>query len=105
MSDVNNAIKPQPFCYPCRYRIIRKAKFKEVDNWRLLEIMVMLILIKEMFNSKDFMIKYRNDVHSISKVGCLGCALPKKRDELIEIAKKDRTLGELSKLVDNARNL
>lgn len=100
MSDEKITIKPKPLCYPCRYKLMHKAKFKQTDPWMALEIMATMVLVQNALVDKKYLIKYGNDVEGINRIECLSCFLPDMMKKIIEAAKgkdleKVKALGEL----------
>lgn len=94
-------IKPNPLCYPCRYSLIRGAKFKESDPWMALEIGTLLTLINITLKKKKFHIAYAGDVENIERIKCLGCYLPDDLKEIIKIAKETRSIESVKSFGEN----
>lgn len=100
----NVTIKPKTMCERCRSNLIHKSKFKMNDSWMSLEMMCTLLLVTKALNENKYHIKYGNDPEGINKIQCLGCFLPDKLNDVIKIAKEDKTLGKLKEEVEKARN-
>jgi len=98
-------IKPKTMCYPCRYKLVHKSKFKKTDPWMSLEMMCTLMLVTRALRDNKFLIKYGNDVEGINNIQCLGCFLPKVMDEVITMAKEDKTLTKLKAEIDKAQDV
>lgn len=98
MTETTQTIRPAPFCERCRSTLIHKSKFKKTDPWRSLEITSMMVLIHNVMNEKNYLIKYGNEIHGISMIKCLGCFMPEMMKKIIEIA-KEKNLEKLKILI------
>lgn len=88
-------IAPKPLCKKCRVKIVHGSKFKESDPWMALEIASTLALVRKTLDSKNYLIKYGNDVTGINRIECLGCFSPDVVELIIETAKVDKDVSKI----------
>lgn len=101
-------IKPAQMCYPHRYELVHKAKFKEHDPWMALEISATLALTQAALAENKYHIKYGSDPEMIGNVGCLACFCPNVFKKIVATAKEHKRgdfIAEIKKIGDGFQTL
>lgn len=93
-------VKPKPLCYPCRYKLIQGAGYKQTDPWMTLEIVATLTLVNCALKDNRFLIKYGNDVYGVNRIQCLGCFMPQTLNKIRQVAKETRDMEKIKAIGD-----
>lgn len=87
-----------PLCQRHAAEIVRRAKYSQSDKWRVLIVMAQIALFQGATATPSVQKRIEGNVERIEELGCLGCRLPNKWEQVVQAAKVSlpavKALGE-----------